>query len=512
MSTASVLATLRPLWAGMRHPVYLVGGAVRDLLLNRESHDLDFVVPAQAIKTAFKTADFLGLPAYILDHERDTGRVVMPDGRTLDFARFRGADLEADLRDRDFTINAIALLITAGDSPLSAGESGAPPNTLSIGTLSSALIDPCDGQRDLEQRLIRQTHAAAITQDAVRALRAARLAADLQFSLHPATAVAMTAAAVQLATVSVERVRDELVRLLTGQRPAVGLQLLTETGITAAVLPEIAALDEVGQGAPHHEAVGAHTRRVLHWLTRVEAAVVAQQPADLPALRLAQGELVTFAGPLRAYLHQPVDGGLTNQAALRLAALFHDVGKAETQTIEGDGRIRFLGHDAVGAQLAGQRLRQLRLSNELVQAVTQIVAGHMRPLLLMPAAEPSRRAAYRFFRAFGDNGIAIGLLALADHLATYDAPPADGPPDDATWARLLAVVATLYAFYFDSYEEVVRPVPLLDGHTLMTALNLKAGPEVGRLLGLIEEAQAAGLVHTAEEAVALARQEAEKGG
>jgi len=495
MSTASVLATLRPLLSGLPQPVYLVGGAVRDLLLDRESHDLDFVVPDRAIKTAFKTADFLGLPAYILDRDRDTGRVVMPDGRTLDFARFRGADLEADLRERDFTINAMALLVTTDEV-----------------SLSDALVDPCDGQRDLGLRLIRQTHDQAIAQDTVRALRAARLAADLQFTLHPTTAAAMTAAASQLTTVSVERVRDELLRLLMAQRPAVGLQLLEEADIVAAVLPEIAALSDVGQSAPHHEAVGAHTRRVLHWLTRVEAAVVAQQPEDLPALRLAQRELATFAGPLRACLQQPIDGGLTNQTALRMGALFHDVGKAETQTIEEDGRIRFLGHDAVGAQLAGRRLRQLRLSNELVQAVTQIVAGHMRPLLLISATQPSRRAAYRFFRAFGDNGIAIGLLALADHLATYDAPPAAGPTDDAAWERLLAVVATLYAFYFDSYEEVVRPAPLLDGRALMTALKLKSGPEVGRLLDLIEEAQAAGLVHTAEEALALARQEAEKGG
>jgi len=494
MSTASVLATLRPLLAGMRQPVYLVGGAVRDLLLGRESHDLDFVVPDQAIKTAFKTADFLGLPAYILDRERDTGRVVMPDGRTLDFARFRGDDLEADLRERDFTINAMALLVTVGDT-----------------ALSDALIDPCDGRQDLEQRLIRQTQTQAIAQDAVRALRAARLAADLRFSLHSTTAVAMAAAASQLTTVSVERVRDELVRLLTAQRPAVGLQLLGEAGIVAAVLPEIAALEQVRQSAPHHEAVGAHTRRVLHWLTRVEAAVVAQQPDDRPALRQAQREMAAFAGQLHAYLQQPVDGGLTNQAALRLGALFHDVGKAETQTIEEDGRIRFLGHDTVGAELAGRRLRQLRLSNELVQAVTQIVAGHMRPLLLTQVAELSRRAAYRFFRAFNHNGIAIGLLALADHLATYDAATADGPPNDAAWDRLLAVVVTLYAFYFDSYEEVVRPAPLLDGRTLMTALNLKSGPEVGRLLGLIEEAQAAGLVRTADEALALAQQEAEKG-
>jgi len=130
------------------------------------------------------------------------------------------------------------------------------------------------------------------------------------------------------------------------------------------------------------------------------------------------------------------------------------------------------------------------------------VAGHIRPLLLAKETTLSRRAIYRFFRTSQSAGIDIGLLALADHLATYT--DSDG---GEAWNRLLAVVSQLFDYYFNQYEESVRPAQLLDGSDLIDQLKLEPGPEIGRLLRLIEEAQAAGEVSSFEEALALARQE-----
>jgi tRNA nucleotidyltransferase/poly(A) polymerase len=155
----------------------------------------------------------------------------------------------------------------------------------------------------------------------------------------------------------------------------------------------------------------------------------------------------------------------------------------------------------VGAELAGRRLRRLRLSNEAVKHVKKIVAGHMRPLLLATSERVTRRAVYRFFRATGAAGIDIGLLSLADHLATHDGPG----PDDA-WHALVEMVARLYEHYFEAYEETIAPPPLLKGGELIEALHLEPGPEVGRLLRLLEEAQAAGEIKTKEEALLLAKQ------
>jgi poly(A) polymerase len=124
----------------------------------------------------------------------------------------------------------------------------------------------------------------------------------------------------------------------------------------------------------------------------------------------------------------------------------------------------------------------------------------MRPLLLARENKITRRAVFRFFRAAGSAGLDVGLLAVADHLATHAGPDARG-----SWERLLVVVETFYHHYFEGYEETIAPPPLLDGRALMEALGLSPGPEVGRLLSLLAEEQAAGEISTAEEALALAQ-------
>ncbi|MCA9980040.1 MAG: HD domain-containing protein [Anaerolineales bacterium] len=189
--------------------------------------------------------------------------------------------------------------------------------------------------------------------------------------------------------------------------------------------------------------------------------------------------------------------------------MLHDIGKPETRTVDEEtGRIRFLGHEAVGAKLAGSRLRRLRFSREGTEYVARVVAGHMRPLSLAHEMKDenttvSRRAVFRFFRRTGPAGLDICLLALADHLATY-AP--NDPAGEAAGQRVLAVVAALVTAYFTRYKDTVAPIPLVTGRDLMTALQMKGGPELGRVLRQIEEAQAAGEIATKEEAIAFAQE------
>lgn len=458
---------------------------MRDALLGRTSDDLDFVVPDHAIGLAFQVGDALSLPAYVLDRQRDTGRVVVPPhlgrGRktTLDFACFRAEDLEGDLRARDFTINAMALPVGA--------------------THASDIVDPLGGQADLEAGLVRQTHPGALHDDPVRTLRALRMAVTFGFQLMPETAAAIAAAAPDLADVSPERVRDELVKLLASGEPDRALQMMHDVGLLPAVLPEVAALENVEQSAPHRELVLAHTVSTLRWLVALEQALSGRGAVE-PPLEEARQQLAPYIPELKGHLGRGVDGELTGLHLLRFGALFHDSGKAETQKRDEDGRIRFFGHDEVGARLATRRLRKLRLSKEATQHVRAIVATHMRPLLLSREDAVSRRAIFRFFRTAGSAGLDVGLLSLADHLATYG-----GAGGEGSWERLLDVVARLFRHYFESYEETIAPRPLVDGNELIAALGLEPGPEVGRLLALLEEAQAAGDITTAEEAVALAR-------
>lgn len=480
-----LLERLRPVLAQCDTPIYLVGGAVRDALLGRVSHDLDFVVPQRAIHWAFKVGNALKLPAYVLDEARDTGRVVLED-TTLDFACFRGADLEADLRDRDFTMNAIALPVAA--------------------RTTASLIDPCGGVADLQARRLRLTNPNALTQDPLRALRAIRQAKSFGFELDAETKTAVTHAASLLHTISQERIRDELLKMLQTAVPHLALAEMGELGLLTAVLPDIAALDGVAQSAPHHEAVLSHTLSVVRWLVSLETAVWGHQP-PAPPLDIVRTAFASVADPLRQHLERLEDGDVNGRTLLRLSGLFHDVGKKATQTAEeqadGSLRYRFLGHEVVGRKIAEGCLHDLCLSNKVVAHVGQVVGGHMRPLHLVNAhgQHPTRRTVYRFFRDLGSAGLDVAFHSLADHLATYD-----GPGEEALWRDLVGLTAVLCEHYFFAHEQIIAPPRLLNGGDLMALLQLDPGPEVGRLMRLIEEAQAAGEVTTREEAILFAQQ------
>lgn len=464
---SDLLVELEPILAQIEFPVYLVGGAVRDAVLGKASHDLDFAVPRKGIKTAFKVGDFLARPAYALDKTRDTGRVMVADRKTyLDFVTFRGPDLQADLYDRDVTINAIAMPALA--------------------RTTAELIDPFGGQSDLHSRIIRQIHENSLLNDPVRGLRVVRMAAQHDFTIEPATQVAARQALQQLDRPSIERVRDELINMLH-HHPEIGLPLLHDLGGVAAIMPEVAALDGLSQSPPHRYDVLTHT-----W------AVVAAVDEAIAVGRQLNRE---WSEPLEAHLARPVAGGVSGRDLLILGAIFHDVGKGATRTVEQDGRIRFLGHETIGAELAAERLRILRFSREAVKHVKTTVQGHMRPLLLANEVEVTPRAIHRFLKQTGAAGLDIGLLTLADHIGTV------GGKDEAAapWRSLTAVVTRLFDHYFTHLTPSSEQPPLIDGGMLMRELGLEPGSLIGRLLKQIEEAQVAGEITTPAEALALAR-------
>lgn len=482
-----LLERLRPILAWHSQPVYLVGGAVRDLLLGRETNDLDFVVPDQAIQLAFRVADQLGVPAYVLDRERDAGRVVVSQPQTtLDFVRLRGPNLEADLRARDFTVNAMALPTVVRSQ--------------------ASIIDPCNGRRDLTVGRLQLTHSKALWDDPVRTLRAVRLASELDFTLSAETVAALPEAASSLNQVSIERIRDELIKLIRLPDPADAINNLSEWELLPEILPELDALKKVDQSPPHRYPALVHTIRAVHWVTILENILDTNGDAVDERIEPCWVMLKGYREELVDHLNRYVDGGLDGRVLLRLETAFHDVGKAQTQTVEPDGRLRFFGHDKVGARLTAHRLDYLRFSKQAVRHARAVVDGHLRPLLLSQSGSVSRRAIYRFFRDYEVAGVDIGLLALADHLATDD-----GIGDFNQWERLITVVDRLFEHYFEKYEQTVKPPPLVNGKELMEALDLEPGPLIGRLLNIIEEAQATGEIRSSDEALQLARRLADEG-
>ncbi len=470
--------------------IYLVGGAVRDALLGRESHDLDFAVPANGIKLARRIANKLKGAFYPLDNERDTGRVVMiqEDGmRTvMDFATYRGAGIEADLRDRDFTLNAIAY---------------------NLGT--EVIFDPLKGANDLRAKLIRACTPESLANDPVRVLRAVRLAAGLDFQIDKGTRQKMKQAAEGLRSVSPERLRDELFRILEGPQPGTAIRALEMLGVLPHILPELPALKGVEQPTPHVYDVWTHTLSVMNHLEDLLAALALGYDPESTG-DLFTGLLVLRLGRYReqfaAHFANPLNADRSVRALLFFAALYHDVAKPACKTTDEDGRIHFWDHDVQGAEMAAARANVLHLSNDEIHRLRLIIRHHMRVhfhsnRMEKEHREPSRKAIYRFFRDAGEAGVDLALLAMADTRATRGHTLTQG-----TWAAALDICRTFLENYWEKPTETVYPPRLLDGNEVMTAFDLKPGPRVGEVLEAIREAQATGKVHSREDALAFARE------
>jgi putative nucleotidyltransferase with HDIG domain len=469
--------------------VYLVGGAVRDALLGRQIHDLDFVLERDAIKIARRVANTLNADFYPLDAERDTGRVIVTnEGGTrslLDFAAFRGPDLEADILGRDFTLNAIALNLS-----------------------DNTIHDPLGGAMDLKEKRLRACSPSAFEDDPVRILRGVRLASNFGFHILLETRKAMREAVGQLGNISPERLRDELFRLLDGLHPAVCLRALDLLGALDTVLPELSALKGVKQTAPHVHDVWQHT---LSTVSHLEAVLAALAPNYDPntASDLLNGLMVLRIGRYRQQIGETFAAPFTSDRSLHsllfLAALYHDVAKPQTKKADEEGQLRYWDHDQQGAEIAASRGRALAMSNEETARLQTIIGNHMRILfhtnrLVWEGKSPSRRAVYRFFRDSGPAGVDICLLALADIRATYE----QTLPSE-TWVAALDVVRLMLENWFEKPAESIAPAPLVNGDDLMRDLNLQPGKIIGELLEAIREAQAMGEVSTRNQALELAR-------
>lgn len=481
---------LDPIWATASRrdvKVWVVGGAVRDALLGRSIHDWDFAADGDAMGLARAVADELEGAFYPLDAERDTARVILSqeDGRSLDidFAALRGPDLEADLHGRDFTINAMA----------------AAPD--------GRLIDPLDGLNDLQAHLVRAIGPEAFDDDPLRMLRAVRVAAVLGMRLEAKTATWIMQRASSLSLVSSERIRDEFMRVLGAPAVAEHVQTLDELGLMVQIVPELDPLREQDQSPPHRFDVWWHTLMVMEALEGVLLALTDGRPrldyVDAPEhvwddLSEALGR---FAPHLARFLDEKLKGGHSRRTLLLLAALCHDIGKPLTCTEDEEGHLHFYSHGPEGARLVAKRMRALHFSRAEEEWVRIVVRNHLRPAHLARVEGPvTGRAIYRYFRDTQDAGVTIPLLSLADHLSTW------GPNlDPQRWERRLEVVEMLLEHYFERREESVAPPPVIGGRDLMEELGLEEGPQIGRLLEAVREAQATGNVQTREEALALAR-------
>jgi poly(A) polymerase len=435
------VAQLASAFADAGHELALVGGPVRDAFLGRAITDLDFTTDATpdqilAIVTPISQAQWdvgraFGTIAARIDGESveiTTYRSDSYDGASRKPAVEFGDSLEGDLRRRDFTVNAMALRVP-----------------------ELKLVDPSGGMDDLVAGILRTPGAPEVSfgDDPLRMLRAIRFSAQLGFTLEAATAIAIAEMRESIGIISIERVNDELSKLLKTDAPRRGVELLVESGLAELVLPEVPALQLESDEHHHHKDVYQHSLTVL------------DQAIDLEKSRAASG--TGIASP---------------DLVLRLAALLHDIGKPATKRNEPGGQVSFHHHDIVGAKLAKKRLRELRFDNDTIAAVGRLIELHLRFFGYTEGAWTDS-AVRRYVRDAGDQLERLHILTRAD-VTTRNRRKADQL--SFAYDDLEERIAVLAA-----QEEIDSVRPDLDGSQIMALLGIGPGREVGQARAFLLE-------------------------
>lgn len=429
-----ILKTLGALADQHNFEVYVVGGFVRDFFLQRERREMDFVVVGDGIKFAELLAKHLRLPKPTVYRNFGTAMLTWEEMQ-LEFVgarkeSYRGdsrkpqvepADLPSDLSRRDFTINAMAFALNAGN----------------FGTL----VDPFDGQKDLQAKLLRTPLAPAATfsDDPLRLLRAIRFATQLDFEIEENTFNGMREMRERLRIISQERITEEFLKILAAPKPSLGFRLLDDAGVLAIIFPEFVALKGVEEYKGYfHKDVFNHTLMVMDNLA-----------------------------------------AMSEKVPLRLSAVFHDIAKPRTKAfIQGKGW-SFHGHEDIGARMLPAIFNRMRLPTDWLKYVQKLTRLHLRPIAL--TEEECTDSAYRrlLFQA-GEDLEDLLMLCRADitsgnvkrrerHLANFD----------FVVKRLNEVEEK------DRMRAFQSPVR---GDEIMQVCGLAPGPLVGKLKTAIEDA------------------------
>ncbi len=435
LAKSSPVASLADAFQAAHKELALVGGPVRDAFLGKQLTDLDFTTDASP-------EEVLALVAPIAEAVWDVGRAfgtvaAQIGGEKCEITTYRadsydgvsrkpevhfGKTLEEDLARRDFTVNAIAVRLP-----------------------ELVLVDPSGGIDDLIAKRICAPGAAtdSFDDDPLRMMRAARFVSQLGFSLDPEVEWAMQERAASIQRISLERVNEELSKLLSTPDPAEGIRILVTSGITDYVLPELSALRLEVDEHHHHKDVYEHSLTVLSQAIALE------------------GERFPHVAP---------------DLTLRLAALLHDIGKPATRKLEAGGAVSFHHHDVVGAKLARKRLKELRFDNETVKNVSLLIELHLRFFGYSENAWTDS-AVRRYVRDAGSQLARLHILTRAD-VTTRNKKKAQflAHAYDDIERRIDEIAAS---------EELAAIRPDLDGEDIMRILNLSPGKDVGRAYGFL---------------------------
>jgi len=431
---------------------YLVGGSVRDFLMGKNFVDRDIAIKG-AENFAKKLAEELNATFIVLDPEYKIFRLVLEDKiNYLDISEIQGEGIEDDLSRRDFAMNAIA-----------------------IDLLSGEIIDPYNGQKDIENKVIRHIKDSNFEEDPLRILRAFRFMSTTGFDLSEEVKSCIEKYKHLLFTPAKERINYELMKTFGGCKCSETLLAMDEFGILEEIFPQVREMKKVPPNTHHHLDLFHH---VVETVRNIDE-LYENAPDDV-----------------KSHLDKTDFGGFSRLNHIKLAGFLHDIGKFSTWTIEDTGRHRFIKHDDVGAKMVIPFLKEWKFSKRQIEYISLMIKNHIYPSNVIVAPDLSEKVMMRYLRKMGVNVIDNIILAKADRLSARG--------EDITDVMVkenLDGLDKLLSFYFDK-KETLKPLPkLLDGLEIMELKNIKQGPNLGKIIDALKEAQISGEVNTKDEAV-----------
>ena len=461
--------------------VYLVGGVVRDLFLNRDLYDVDLAVKGNVRRIAREFADKIDASFFMLNESFDTARVVwLVDENAkihIDLVGLRGSSIEADLEARDFTMNALAIDIK---------------NLYHI-------IDPNFGLQDIRLKLIRSCSGNTFTDDPIRVLRAVRQSVLFGYRIEDQTLCHLKEAVGLIRSVSNERLRDEVFKAFDLQNPAIALFLFKHLGIIPQIFYEIKDVIEYRIPTGPNESVWDHTISAIKNMRLLFDVLLGSYKSE-GAGELQSGKAVLklgrFRDDLEKYFQQILSGERSVKSLLYFVALFHDVGKQKAEKVREDGSISLRGHNLFSLLLFESTASRLALSNTEQNWARLIIKNHME--IHQAAKERSdvdSRWLYRFIKTNQNAGIGLVFFSLADCLAhQYELGFED------RYEKELNISRKIYDAYYGEDDRLRNPPKYLDGKEIMSLTQLEAGPRLGQLIRQLEEETAIGNINSVADA------------
>ena len=450
-----ILKTITPFFKEQAESCYIVGGFLRDCLLNRESCDVDIVVPQNtAESTAKRLADFINGYFVELDNVNNIYRVVFEDKiNYVDIADCTGSCIEEDLKRRDFTINAIAYDLK-----------------------KQKLIDINSGLEDLKKGIIREISEFNITDDPIRILRAFRFQSELGFNFSDELKKIIKKHCLLIKNPAKERVNTELIKLFNGIYADGTLTDMENFGILEQVFPFVKDLKKVPPNSHHHLGLLEHS---------------------IETVKQVQLYYENAVADVKSHLDETLFAGHKRIAYLKLGAFLHDTGKPSVWTIDTQtGRHRFIMHDSEGAKIIEPYLKDLKFSKKQISYLQKIIKNHIYPAGVVTSDETSEKAYLRFYRKMGDETIDLIAIAYADRMSAL------GPEITQEMInKNINGLDKLLNGYLKQKTEL-KPLPkLLDGKEIMQILNIPQSKELGKIIEKLKEAQISSDVITKEDAI-----------